>query len=176
MFHFPVLSVWKLYYVDAPKPGTHTWFPEQLSAKWHLRTIPWGLKWTPMAPRERQFAPPMSQDACVRVNNSHFYHTKNTVKKIKYGHWSGCNLLPTDADGIISPDILCMVHTTKDMSIYSNQFLPQLHIIRFQKGTGSAISRYWAYEAVLCSSAQTLILDSQSSSPQNDIAELSHGV
>ena len=47
----------KLYYAAALKPGTKNWFPEQLSSKWRRRTIPWGLKWTLMAPRERQFAP-----------------------------------------------------------------------------------------------------------------------
>ena len=104
-------------------------------------------------PQRTPVCPPMSQDACVRVNNSHFYHTKNTVKKTNYGHWTGCNLLPTDSDGIISPDIICMVHKTKGKSIYSKQFFAQLHIIRFQKG--SAISRYWVYKVVLYCSAQT---------------------
>ena len=47
----------KLYYAAALKPGTKNWFPEQLSSKWRRRTIPRGLKWTLMAPRERLFAP-----------------------------------------------------------------------------------------------------------------------
>ena len=57
-----------------------------------------------------------------------------------YGHRTGCNLLQTDADGIISPDILFIVHKAMVNSIYMQQSLPQLHIIRFQKG--SAISLY----------------------------------
>ncbi len=69
---------------------------------------------------------------------------------MNYGHWTGCNLLQTDADGIISPDILFIVHKAKVNSIYIKQSLPQQHIIRFQKG--SAISLYWAFTAVLCSS------------------------
>ena len=72
---------------------------------------------------------------------------------MNYGHWTGCTLLPTDADGIISPDIFCIVHQTKAKSIYAKQILPELHIIRFQKG--SAIYRYWANPAVICSSTQT---------------------
>ena len=61
---------------------------------------------------------------------------------MNYGHWTDCVLLPADADGIITPDILFIVHKAKVKSVYLKQFLPQLHIIRFQKG--SAISRYWA--------------------------------
>ena len=54
---FPSTERTQLYYVAAPKLGTHTWFPEQLSAMWRRSTVPWGLKWTLIAPRERQFAP-----------------------------------------------------------------------------------------------------------------------
>ena len=72
---------------------------------------------------------------------------------MNYGHWTGCNWLATDADGIISPDIIFMVHKAKRKLIYSKQIPPKLHIIWFQKG--SAIIRYWAYTAVLFSSAQT---------------------
>ena len=79
-------------------------------------------------------------------------YTKNTVKKMNYGHWNGCNLLQTDADGIISPDILFIVHKAKVNSIYMQQSLPQLHMIRFQKGSASSLN--WAYTAVLWSSAQ----------------------
>ena len=72
---------------------------------------------------------------------------------MNYGHWTGCNLLQTDADGIISPDILFIVHKAKVQSIYLKQILPQLHIIWFRKG--SASSRYWAYADVLRSSTHT---------------------
>jgi hypothetical protein len=72
---------------------------------------------------------------------------------MNYGHRTGYNLLPTDADGSISPDILSMVHKAKDNFINSKQPLPKLNILRFQKG--SAISQYAAYTAVLCSSDQT---------------------
>ena len=72
---------------------------------------------------------------------------------MNYGHWTGCNLQPTDADGKVSPNIPCIVHKMKVNSIYWKQSLPWLHIIRFQKG--SAISRYWAYTAALSSSTQT---------------------
>ncbi len=59
---------------------------------------------------------------------------------MNYGHRIGYNLLPADSDDINSPDILFIVHKAKGMSIYLKQFLPQLHFIRFQKG--SSISRY----------------------------------
>ncbi len=72
---------------------------------------------------------------------------------MNYGHWTDYNLLPTDADGSISPDILSMVHKAKDNFICSKQPLPKLHILRFQKG--NAITQYTAYTAVLCSSDQT---------------------
>ena len=72
---------------------------------------------------------------------------------MKYGPLTGYNLLPPDAGNIISPDIHSGVHKAKGKSIYLKQILPQLHIIRFQKG--SAISRYFAYTAAICSSAQT---------------------
>ena len=55
--HFHVRERLQLYYAAAPKPGTRTQFPEELSAKYRRETIPWGLKWTLMAPRERKFAP-----------------------------------------------------------------------------------------------------------------------
>ncbi len=32
---------------------------------------------------------------------------------MNYGHRTGYNLLPADADGIISPDILLIVHKAK---------------------------------------------------------------
>ena len=67
------------------------------------------------------------------------------------GNWTGCNLLQTDAGGIISPDIIFIVHKAKVNFIYMQQSLPQLHIIRFQKGSASSL--YWAYAAVVCSSA-----------------------
>ncbi len=70
-----------------------------------------------------------------------------------YGHWTDYNLLPTDAYGINSPDILSIVHKEEFKTIYSKQILPQLRIIRPQKG--SAISRYGAHTAVFCSSAHT---------------------
>ena len=63
------------------------------------------------------------------------------MTKMKCGHWTGYNLLPTYADGIISPDILSIVHKMKSKTPYSKQIVPQLHILRaFQKG--SANSRY----------------------------------
>ena len=72
---------------------------------------------------------------------------------MNYGHRTGYNLLPTDADGIISPDILSIVHTAKGYSIYSKQILPQQHILRFQKG--SAVSRNEAHTPVSCNSAKS---------------------
>ena len=72
---------------------------------------------------------------------------------MNYVHRSGYNLLQTDADGIINPDILSIVHTAKGHSIDSKQILPQQFILRFQKG--SAISRYGAHTAVLGSSAKS---------------------
>ena len=73
------------------------------------------------------------------MNNSHISHTKNIVKN-NYGQRTGCNLLPKVADGIVSPEIHLMVHKAHGKFIYLKQILPQLHIIRFQKG--SSISRY----------------------------------
>ena len=72
---------------------------------------------------------------------------------MNYGLWTVYNLLPTDADGIVSPDILIIVHDTKGEFIHLKEFIQQLHIIRFK--IGSAISRFWAYTDVLWSSAQT---------------------
>ena len=54
-FHFTKRL--QLSYAAAPKPGTHTLFSEQHSAKGRRRTIPWGLKWTLIVPRKRQFVP-----------------------------------------------------------------------------------------------------------------------
>ncbi len=59
---------------------------------------------------------------------------------MNYGHSIGYSLLHTDADGIISPDLLFVVHMAKGWSIYLKQIRSQLHIIRFQKG--SVILRY----------------------------------
>jgi hypothetical protein len=73
---------------------------------------------------------------------------KNTVKKMNFSHYTGSNLPPTDADGIISPDIVNIVHLAKGKLIFIKPILTQLHIIRFQKG--SAHSQYWAYTAVYC--------------------------
>jgi hypothetical protein len=50
------------------------------------QNYPMGSKMNSDGPQRTPVCPPMSQDACVRVNNSHFYHTKNTVKKMNYGH------------------------------------------------------------------------------------------
>ena len=66
-------------------------------------------------------------------------YQKFSDKKMNYGHLTGHNLLSTDADGIISPDILFIVHKAKGNSIYSKPFLSQLHILRFLKAI--AISR-----------------------------------
>ncbi len=59
---------------------------------------------------------------------------------MNYGHGTGYNLLPTDADGIISPDTFLIVHKAKGTSIYLKQIPPQQHIILLQKG--SANCRY----------------------------------
>ena len=95
---------------------------------------------------------------------------------MNYGHRAGCNLLPTFSDGITSPDILFMVHHAMGNSIYLKKSLPQLHILRFQKGI--AISLFWnEYSCIMQQRPnQALIFGSQSSSPQNDIAKLFHGV
>ena len=53
-----------------------------------------------------------------------FGRYKKTEKKHNYSHLTGYNLLPTDADGIISPDIFSMVHKTMVKIVYSKQFLP----------------------------------------------------
>ena len=52
---------------------------------------------------------------------------------MNYGHWTGDNLLSNYADGIISPDILSIVHKAMINSIYSKPFLLKLHILRFLK-------------------------------------------
>ncbi len=80
-----------------------------------------------------------------------FFLYQKYSEKMNYGHRTGSNLLQTDADGIISPDILFIVHKAKVSSIYLMRIKPQLHIIRFQKGSASSL--YCAYSAVLCSSA-----------------------
>ncbi len=40
---------------------------------------------------------------------------------MNYGHWTGYNLLPTDADGIIDTHIRFIVLKMKSDSIYSKQ-------------------------------------------------------
>ena len=72
---------------------------------------------------------------------------------MNYSKWTVCNLPSTDANGLTSPDILFIVNVAIAQFNYSKQILSQQRIIRFQKG--SAIARYWAYTAVLCSSAHT---------------------
>ena len=135
------------------RPTRHSYLvPRAALRKMTSQNYPMGSKMNSDGPQRTPVCPSRSQDAWIRVNNRHFSYTKNTVKKMNYGHWTGCNLLQTDAGGIISPDILFIVHKAKVNSIYMKQSLPQLHIIRFQKD--SAISLYWAYTAVLCSSAQ----------------------
>ena len=52
---------------------------------------------------------------------------------MSYSHWTGYNLLPTDADGIINPDILFIVHKAKGKFIFLKRMFPELHILRFQK-------------------------------------------
>ena len=42
-----------------------------------------------------------------------FPPSKNTVKKMNYGHRTGYNLLPTDAGGINRPDMVSIVHKAK---------------------------------------------------------------
>ena len=116
------------------------------------QNYPKGSKMNSKGPQKTPVIPQRSQDAWIRVNNSHFSYTKNSVKKMNYGHWTGCNLLQTDAGGIISPAIFFIVHKAKGNSIFLKRIHRQQHIIRFQKG--SVISLYWAYTAVLCSSAQ----------------------
>ena len=59
---------------------------------------------------------------------------------MNYSHSTGCNLLPADADGIISPDISFIVHKAKGKFIFLKQFLQQLHNTRYEKG--SAISLF----------------------------------
>jgi hypothetical protein len=74
------------------------------------------------------------------------------MKKMKCGHLTGYNLLPTYADGIISPDILSIVHKMKYKTTYLKQIVPQQHILRaFQRV--SANSRYT--ERILCRNDQT---------------------
>ncbi len=41
---------------------------------------------------------------------------------MNYGHRTGYNLLRADAEGIISPDILLIVHKAKGKLIYLKQF------------------------------------------------------
>ncbi len=48
-----------------------------------------------------------------------------------YGHWTGYNLLPSDADGKIRPDIISMMRQVKGKFIYSKPVLPQLQILLF---------------------------------------------
>ena len=57
---------------------------------------------------------------------------------MNYSHLTGYNLLPTDADGIISPDIVSIVHMAKGYLIFAKPILPKLHIIRFQKGSADS--------------------------------------
>ena len=136
------------------RPTRHLYLvPRAALRKMTSQNYPMGSKMNSDDPQRTLVCPSRSQDAWYRVNNSHFSYTKNTVKKMNYGHWTGCNLLQTDADGIISPDILLIVHKAKGKSIYLKEILPQRQIKWFQKG--SVISRNWVNTAVLCGIAQT---------------------
>ena len=95
---------------------------------------------------------------------------------MNYGHRAGCNLLPTDYDGITSPDIPFMVNKAISNSIYSKKLLPQLHILRFQKGFAISLFRNEYSFIMQQRPKQALILGPKSSSPQNDAPELLHGV
>ena len=95
---------------------------------------------------------------------------------MNYGHLTCYNLLPTDADRSISPDILSMVHKAKDNFIYSKQMLSKLRILRFQKGSAISLFRNEYSFIMQQRPKQALILGPKSSSPQNDAPELLHGV
>ena len=66
-----------------------------------------------MTPRERKLAPQVTRCMDLGKIRAIFSYEKKNRKKMSYGHGTGCNLLPADADGIISPDILLIVHQAK---------------------------------------------------------------
>ncbi len=95
---------------------------------------------------------------------------------MNYGNWTGHNLQSTDADGIISPNILLIVHKAINNSIYSSHssysrtFYVSRKVVPFLGKV--RIQLYYA----AAPKPGTLKLGSQSSYKQNDAAELSHGV
>ena len=135
------------------------------SPKMTTRNNPVGFKMNSDSPQRTPVGPLRSHDAWIRVSCSHFFHTKNTVKKVNYGHRTSYNLLTTVTDSIISPDISCIVHKAKGNFIYSKRLLPQLRILRC------------VYSCILQQRPnQALILVSQSSSPKKDATEQFRGV
>ncbi len=117
--------------------------PRAALRKMTSQNYPMGSIINPDGPQRTPVCPSRSQDAWIRLNNSHFSYTKKYSEKNEFCHWTGCNLLQTDADGIFTPDIVFVVHKAKCNSIYMKQIHPQLHIIRFHKD--SAISLYRAF-------------------------------
>ncbi len=52
---------------------------------------------------------------------------------MNYGPWTGYNLLPKDADGITSPDIVLGVHKAKSKLIYFKLILQEMRIYGSRK-------------------------------------------
>ena len=106
------------------------------------------------SPQRTPVSPTRLQDAIIRAKYSHFCLLKFSVKKMNYDHCTDCNLLPTDAGGITSPDIRLIVHKRKFLTLYSKQILPPQHILR--AFLGKAVP-FPGNERILCrsSSAQT---------------------
>ena len=69
---------------------------------------------------------------------------------MNYDHCINCNLLPTDAGGITSPDIRLIVHKSKSLTLYSKQILPPQHILRAFLGK---TVKFPGIERILCRSS-----------------------
>ena len=49
------------------------------------QNYPTGSKMNSDGPQRTPVGPPRSEDAWIRINNSQFLHSKNTVKEMNYG-------------------------------------------------------------------------------------------
>ena len=122
---FPGTESIQLFYAAAPQNRNSYFVLRAALRKMTPQNYPMGSKTNSDGPQRTPVWPLRSLDAWIRGNYSHVSHTKNTVKALYYGRWTGSNLLRTYADGIISPKIFFMVHQSMGDSIYSKQFLPK---------------------------------------------------
>ena len=91
------------------------------------------------SPQRTPVSPTRPRHAMIRAKYSHFCRMNFTVKKTNYGPCNDCNLLPTDAGGITSPDIRLIVHKRKSLTLANP---PTAAYSTCLSGKDGEISRY----------------------------------